>query len=107
MKDQGQAWHQFAIHESITQQDLDLGKESYMRFGVGPLTNRATLAPNNVFNKCMMFYFYSMPASARIRNVHLAQGLKRMWITDKVRACLFRDARYVAASCPSQMFRLA
>jgi hypothetical protein len=85
MKDEGQAWYQFAMHPSVTQQDIEMAKEAYMRFGAGPLKNRAAITPSNVFNKAMMFYYYQMSRSNRIRTMHIAQVLKRMLKSGKVR----------------------
>ena len=87
MKDEGQVWYEFAAHPSITQNDIDLAKEAYMRFGAGPLKNRAAITPANVFNKAMMYYKYQMTSSNRIRTAHLAQVLKRMLQSGKVCVC--------------------
>ena len=87
MKDEGQAWYQFAMHPEISQEDIELGKEAYMRYGAGPLKNRAAITPANVFNKAMMFYYYQMSRSSRIRTEHIAQVLKKMLQTGKV--CIF------------------
>jgi len=84
MKDMGQIWYEFTAHPAVTQEDIELGKEQHMRFGAGPLKNRAAITPTNVFNKAMMFYYYQMSRSSRIRTTHIAQVLKRMLQTAKV-----------------------
>jgi hypothetical protein len=54
-KDEGQSWFQVHLY-NVGDEDIERGKEEYLKYGAGDLKKRTPLTPSSVFAKAAVYY---------------------------------------------------
>jgi len=56
-------------------QEIEAGMDEYLRKGAGPLKNKASLTPHNIFHKAAAFHKLSMRAARRVGLHHVLKAM--------------------------------
>ena len=67
---------------NITEDDVALGHEEYMKFGAGSLKKKTAVTPRNICDKAMLFTEMHLP-NGPLRMLNFQQTLHKMFKTGK------------------------